>query len=79
MNTAGKTTVIKKRLNDSVNCFEISFFRRNNMLLDILFGPKALLELRKDMMLAISSLLMSCRNIVLPFSIARLSEKFLFK
>ena len=47
------------------------------MLLGILFGPAALLELGKDMTLAISSLLMSCRNIVLPFSIARLSEKCL--
>ena len=47
------------------------------MPLGILFGPAALLELGKDMMLAISSLLMSCRNIVLPFSIARLSEKCL--
>ena len=32
----------------------------------MLFGPEALLELREDMMLAISSLSVGCRNIVLP-------------
>ena len=33
----------------------------------ILFGPEALLELREDMMLAISSLSVGCRNIVIIF------------
>ena len=32
----------------------------------MLFGPEALLELREDMMLTISSLSKGCRNIVLP-------------
>ena len=37
----------------------------------MLFGPEALLELREDMMLAISSLSVGCRNIVLLFSFER--------
>ena len=68
---------MKKRLNKSVNCFEISFYRRNNILQGILFGPEALLELREDMMLAISSLSVDCRNIVLSLSFERQSEKCL--
>ena len=32
LNAEGKTPVIKERLNKSANCFEISFFRRNNIL-----------------------------------------------
>ena len=30
--TEGKTPVMKKRLNKPANCFEILFFRRNNIL-----------------------------------------------
>ena len=43
----------------------MSLFRRNNILYGILFGQEALLELREDMMLDISSLSVGCRNIVL--------------
>ena len=32
LKTERKTPVMKERLNKSVNCFEISFFRRNNIL-----------------------------------------------
>ena len=39
--------------------------------------PEALLELREDMMLAISSLSVGCRNIVLSLSFERYSEKCL--
>ena len=49
MSTEGKIPVKKERLNKSANCFEMSFFRRNNILWGILFGPEALLELREDM------------------------------
>ena len=62
---------MKERLSKSANFFEIPFFRRNNILEGILFGPEVLLELRKDIMLAISSLLVGCRNIVLPLSFER--------
>ena len=48
-----------------------SFFRRNNILYGILFEPEALLKLGVDMIIAISSLSVGCRNIVLPFSFAR--------
>ena len=58
---------MKERLNNSAKCFEISFFRRNTVLLGTLFGPEALSELRENMMLAISSLSVGCRNIVLLF------------
>ena len=37
----------------------------------MLFGSEALLELREDMMLTISSLSIGCRNIVLPLSFER--------
>ena len=37
----------------------------------MLYGPEALLELRDDMMLAISSLSGGYRNIVLSFSFER--------
>ena len=37
----------------------------------ILFGPEALLQLREDMMLAIASLSVGCRNIVLLLSLER--------
>ena len=52
------------------------FFRRNNILQGILFGPDALLELREDMMLTISSWSVGCRNNVLILSLER-SEKCL--
>ena len=59
----------KKKLNKSASCIEISFLRKNNILQGILFGPEALLELREDTMLPISSLLVGFRNIALshPF------------
>ena len=66
----GKTPVIKERLNKSASCFKISFFGRN-ILYGILFGSEVLLELREDMMLAISSLSVGCRNIVLSLSFER--------
>ena len=31
LRTEGKTPVMKERLNKSANCFEISFFRTNNI------------------------------------------------
>ena len=46
MSTEEKTPVLRERLNKSPNCFE-----------GIIFGPGNLLELREDLMLAISSLL----------------------
>ena len=66
---------MKERLNTSENCFGISLFRRNNILLGILFGPEALLELREDIMLIISSVIVGCRNIVLLLSFKRWPEK----
>ena len=62
---------MKERLNKSTNCFEISFFGKNNILSGILFGTEASLELREDMMLAISSLSVGCRNIVQLVSFER--------
>ena len=41
-------------------------FRNNNILQGIPLGPEALLEFREDKMLAISSLSVGCRNVVLP-------------
>ena len=60
-----KKTVMKERLNKSGNCFEISFLRRNNTLKGMVFGPEVLLECRYDMMLAIYSLSVGCRSIIL--------------
>ena len=37
----------------------------------MLFGTEVLLELRKDMMLAISALSVGCRNIILLLSFER--------
>ena len=37
----------------------------------MLYGPETLLELREDIILAISSLPVGCRNIVLLFSFER--------
>ena len=69
---------MKERLNKSATCFGISFFKRN-IPQGILFGPEALLELRQDMILAISSLSVGCRNIVLSLSFERYSEQCLCK
>ena len=44
---------------------------RHNIWWGILFGPEALLGLREDLMLAISSLSVDCRNIVLLVSFER--------
>ena len=71
LSTDGKTPVIKERLNKSANYLEILFSRRNNTLWGILFGPEALLELRKDKMLAISSLSVGYWNIIPSFSYPR--------
>ena len=60
---------MKERLNKSANCFKISLFWKNNN--NILFGPEALLGMRENMILVISSLSVGCRNIALPFSLAR--------
>ena len=67
----GRTPVMKERLNKYAHYFEISFFERNDFVLGIPFVPEALLELREDMMLAISSLSVGCRNIVLLLSFER--------
>ena len=42
----------------------------------MIFGPGALLELREDM-IAISSLSVGCRNIVLLVSFERIWKKFI--
>ena len=62
---------MKERLNKSANFLEISFLRKNNILSGVLFSPEALLVLTEHMMLAISSLSVGCRNIVLPFLLTR--------
>ena len=56
-------------LKKSASCIEIPFLRRNKVLKDILFGPETLLELRENMMLPTSSLLVGFR----------LSEKCLYE
>ena len=68
---------MNESLNKSASWFKISFFRRNSILQVILFGPEALMELRTDMMLAMSSLSVVCSNIVLLVSFERYSEKCL--
>ena len=45
----------KERLDKSASCLEISCFRRIKVLFGTLKGPLALLMLREDMVLAISS------------------------
>ena len=52
----GKEPDEKESLNKSASCVEIFLFRRTTILFWILNGPLALLVLRVDMMLAISSL-----------------------
>ena len=44
----------------------------------ILFGPEALLELREDIMLVISSLSVGCTNIVLPLWFERFWKMFMW-
>ena len=61
----GKEPEEKERLNKSASCIEISCFRRIKILFGILKGPQALLILREDMMLAISSLSVGWINIEL--------------
>ena len=46
------------------------------MLLGILLEPEASLDLRDDMMLAVSSLSVGCRNIELLFSHSRESDAY---
>ena len=53
----------KEKLNKFESCVEISCFRRIKIFFGILRGPQALLILREDMMLAISSLSVSSINI----------------
>ena len=52
----GKKPKEEERLNKFASCLEISCFRRIKIFFGILKGPLALLMLREDMMLAISSL-----------------------
>ena len=61
----GKESEEKETLNKSASCKEISCFRRIKILFGILKGPQALLILREDMMLAISSLSVGWINIEL--------------
>ena len=71
MSTEGKTLVMKERLNQSANCFDILYLRRNNILEGIVFGPEALLDLIEDMKFAISSLSVGCKNTVSLHSFER--------
>ena len=52
----GKEPDEKERLNKSGSCMETAFSKRINILFGILNGPLALLMLREDMILAVSSL-----------------------
>ena len=61
----GKEPEEKERLSKSASYLEISRFRRIMILFGILKGPQALLMLREDMMLAISSLSVGWINIEL--------------
>ena len=61
----GKEPEEKERLNKSASCIEISCFRRIKILFQILKGPQALMVLKEDMMLAISSLSVGWINIEL--------------
>ena len=71
LRTEVKTPVRKKRLNKFPNCFKISLVRRNDILQGTLFGPGALLELKEDIMSALSSLSVGCGNVVLLLSFER--------
>ena len=61
----GKVSEEKEKLNKSASCKEISCFRRIKILFGILKGAQALVILREDMMLAISSLSVGWINIEL--------------
>ena len=65
LSTDGKEPEEKERLNKSENCLETSCFRRIKILFEILKGPLALLMLREDMVLVISSLSVGWINIEL--------------
>ena len=52
----GKEPEEKETFNRSASCLEICCFKRIKISFGILKGPQALLMLRKDMMLAISSM-----------------------
>ena len=57
-------------------CIEVTLNEStHSILFGILLGPETLLELREDMMLAISSLSVGSRNIALSLSFERQSEK----
>ena len=75
----GKEPEEKERLNKSASCKEISCFRRIKILFGILKGPQALLILREDMMLAISSLSVGWINIELLHWCFKYSEKCLWE
>ena len=73
--TNGVTPVHKSRRKGWINLPVASKFHFLELIIFykkvyILFGPE-ILEFREDIMLAISSLLVVCRNIVLPFLFAR--------
>ena len=55
LSTGGKEPEEKERLNKSASSLEVTCFRRIKILFRILKEPQALLMLREDMMLAISS------------------------
>ena len=61
---------MKERLNKYANYSEIPFLEEI-ILYKISFGPEALLELRQNVMFAISFLSVGCKNIVLLFSFPR--------
>ena len=71
LNTEGQPAVMKESLNKYDSWFEILFFRRNYILWGTLFEPEALLELREDIMLVISSLSVDYRIIVPLVSLER--------
>ena len=74
LSTDGKEPEEKERLNKSASCLEICF-RRIKILFGILKGPLALLMLREDMMLAISSRSVGWINIELLHWCFKYSEK----
>ena len=56
LSTDRKQPEEKERLNKSASCLETSCFRKIKILFEILKGPLALLMLKEDMVLVISSL-----------------------
>ena len=75
----GKEPEKKERLNKSASCIEISCFRRIKILFGILKGREALLILREDMILAISSLSVGWINRELLHWCFKYSEKCLWE